>query len=184
MVSFWNDFRSGCPIFLRYKAGDFFTDVAAYTLLTFVFMVGCPLIAWVITPFSIPWWFPVIDASFFLAIFVYAGLAFVYHTMALGRKAAKRHSDAEHPQDGSERTGQERVIRKGGCSMTKLQRVVKLPIHITVDVVPDGVEKEAIIDQMRTMAWMLDRCIDLHIVGMPPTIILLGCKLETENEHA
>ncbi len=68
--------------------------------------------------------------------------------------------------------------------MTKPQRVVKLPIHITVDFVPDGVEEEAIIDQVRTMAWMLDRGIDLHIIGTPPTIILLGCKLETETGHA
>ena len=174
MVSFWNDFRRGLPIFLRYKAVDFFTDVAAYTLLTFVFMVGCPLIAWVITPFSFPWWLPVINASFFLAIFVYASSAFVYHTMALGQKATRRHSDAEHPQDGSKKED----------AMTKPQRVVKLPIHITVDFVPDGVEEEAIIDQVRTMAWMLDRGIDLHIVGTPPTIILLGCKLETETGHA
>ena len=68
--------------------------------------------------------------------------------------------------------------------MVKPEVVLKLPIHITVDFVPAGVEKEAIIDQMRAMSRMLGRGIDLHIVGKPPKIILLGSNAETENRNA
>ncbi|RBL99114.1 hypothetical protein C3R74_11375 [Acidithiobacillus ferridurans] len=68
--------------------------------------------------------------------------------------------------------------------MVKPLVVLNLPIHITVDFVPDGVEKGAIIDQMRGMSRMLGRCIDLHIAGKPPKIILLGSNAETENGHA
>lgn len=68
--------------------------------------------------------------------------------------------------------------------MVKPQVALKLPIHITVDFVPAGIEKETIIDQMRAMSRMLGRGIDLHIVGKPPKIILLGANAEAESGHA